>query len=189
MDSGRVFVRGDVVYVKPVSVNSNYIYTNYEQKGSRPFVIVSNDLYTQRCANVTGVFTTSQVRRDYPTHVKVDAIGKLKDSVVLCESVATIDKTSITTFMAHLPPEIMNKIDQAIAFHVTDFEIKEAIRIYCELAEARKIKDTYGATVEVASLYHRLKNDFFAYCSKYKKAPDEVQDLIIKQYNVEAAFI
>ena len=65
------------------------------QGGSRPVVIISNDICNQRSSTVTVAPITSRMKHlEMPTHV---LIGNLRDenSMVLAEQIQTIDKSRL----------------------------------------------------------------------------------------------
>lgn len=88
-----------------------------EQGGSRPVVVVQNDVGNRFSPTVIVLAVTSQLHKArLPTHVQVSAQGRglAKDSVVLAEQVRTIDKKRLKERIGLLPPETMARIDQAL---------------------------------------------------------------------------
>jgi mRNA interferase MazF len=75
--------RGDLVYV-----NLNPI-KGHEQKGIRPAIVVSNDIFNNYTKMVIVCPITSN-EKDFPTHYKLEDSKKIKGSV-LCEHVRSID--------------------------------------------------------------------------------------------------
>lgn len=88
-----------------------------EQGGSRPVVVVQNDVGNRFSPTVIVLAVTSQLHKArLPTHVQVCAQGQglNKDSVVLAEQVRTIDKRRLKERIGRLSPETMAQIDQAM---------------------------------------------------------------------------
>ena len=88
-----------------------------EQGGSRPVVVVQNDVGNRFSPTVIVLAVTSQLHKArLPTHVQVSAQGQglNKDSVVLAEQVRTIDKRRLKERIGRLPPETMAQLDQAM---------------------------------------------------------------------------
>ena len=75
--------RGDLVYV-----NLNPI-KGHEQKGIRPAIVVSNDIFNNYTKMVIVCPITSN-EKGFPTHYKLEDSKKIKGSV-LCEHVRSID--------------------------------------------------------------------------------------------------
>ena len=69
------------------------------QGGSRPVLIVSNDINNAKSNTVTVIPMTSRMKRsELPTHVWVDKeamSGMYKGSMVLAEQITTIDKSRL----------------------------------------------------------------------------------------------
>lgn len=67
-----------------------------EQGGTRPCVIISNNVGNQFSPCVTVALITSKVesKPNLPTHLELNAgnFGLAKKSIVLCEQIRTIDK-------------------------------------------------------------------------------------------------
>ncbi|HIS00898.1 MAG TPA: type II toxin-antitoxin system PemK/MazF family toxin [Candidatus Excrementavichristensenella intestinipullorum] len=88
-----------------------------EQGGSRPVVVVQNDVGNRFSPTVIVLAVTSQLRKArLPTHVQVNAgaQGLARDSVVLAEQIRTIDKRRLKERIGRLPQEEMERIDQAL---------------------------------------------------------------------------
>ena len=75
--------KGDVVYLdfNPTK--------GHEQKGSRPAVVLSNDIFNQYTNMVILCPITSNMK-DFPTHYKLEDTKKIKGSV-MCEHARSID--------------------------------------------------------------------------------------------------
>ncbi|WCF11770.1 type II toxin-antitoxin system PemK/MazF family toxin (plasmid) [Paenibacillus thiaminolyticus] len=88
-----------------------------EQSGSRPVLILQNDVGNRYSPTTIVAFITKVPKKMYmPTHEKLDKkISKLpEDSVVLLEQIRTIDKVRLTDRVSTLSPEIMNRISKKL---------------------------------------------------------------------------
>lgn len=104
--------RGDIYYADLSPVVGS------EQGGTRPVLIVQNDVGNKYSPTVIAAAITSQkYKTNLPTHIRVNAggCGLQKDSIVLLEQVRTIDKQRLKERMGNLPQEEMEKIDYALS--------------------------------------------------------------------------
>jgi mRNA interferase MazF len=88
-----------------------------EQHGVRPLLIVSNDRGNKFSPNVTvAVMSSSTTKSKLPTHVFIKARdgGMELDSVVMTESLRTIDKWNLMNKVATLTEEEMKQVNFAI---------------------------------------------------------------------------
>lgn len=88
-----------------------------EQGGTRPVLIVQNDVGNKFSPTVIAAAITSQKDKSaLPTHIEVNAqsCGLAKDSVVLLEQVRTIDKRRLKEKMGSLDNTDMGKVNQAL---------------------------------------------------------------------------
>ncbi len=105
-----VFEQGDIVYLDfdPQS--------GHEQKGRRPALVVSNNLYN-RVSNLTLVCPITHTDRNHPFHVRLDARTKT-DGVILCDQARMLDLQSRkASFEETAPDEIVAEVvDLLIGF-------------------------------------------------------------------------
>lgn len=104
--------RGDVFYADLSPV------TGSEQGGTRPVLIIQNNTGNFHAPTVIVAAITAKIAKPkLPTHVGLPAKeeGVAKDSVILLEQLRTIDKSRLKDKVSHLEPEIMTKVDVAIA--------------------------------------------------------------------------
>ncbi len=88
-----------------------------EQGGTRPVLVVQNDVGNQYSPTTIVLAITSQINKaKLPTHVEVsaDMIGLDKNSVILAEQIRTIDKTRLQQRVTMLNDEVMQRVDQAL---------------------------------------------------------------------------
>ena len=103
--------RGDIYYADLSPVVGS------EQGGTRPVLIIQNDVGNRHSPTVICAAITSRMNKaKLTTHVEIDARRSqiVKNSVILLEQVRTIDKQRLRDLVCHLDKEIMNKVDEAI---------------------------------------------------------------------------
>ena len=104
--------RGDIFYADLSPVVGS------EQGGTRPVLIVQNDMGNRHSPTVIAAAITSQTgKARLPTHIELSGhdVGLTKDSVVLLEQIRTIDKKRLREHMGRLDEAMMNQVDSAIA--------------------------------------------------------------------------
>lgn len=104
--------RGDIYYADLSPVVGS------EQGGTRPVLIVQNDVGNKFSPTViAAAITSQQFKAKLPTHIHVNAddCGLSKDSVVLLEQIRTIDKKRLKEKMGNLPSGEMNRVDKALS--------------------------------------------------------------------------
>lgn len=101
-------LRGDVFYADLSPT------VGFEQSGVRPVVIVQNDLGNRHAPTVIIAPITSKMKKtDLPTHVVIDDDAYIH-GMVLLEQVRIIDKSRLSTRVAHLSPTKMDEINCAL---------------------------------------------------------------------------
>lgn len=106
-----IFKRGDVYFADLSPVVGS------EQGGTRPVLIVQNDVGNRYSPTVIVAAITAQISKaKLPTHVEIhkEDVGLVKDSVVLLEQIRTIDKRRLTQRLGTLSPDLMKKVDTAL---------------------------------------------------------------------------
>lgn len=106
-----VVKRGDVYYADLSPVVGS------EQGGTRPVLIIQNDIGNRFSPTVIVAAITAQIQKaKLPTHVEIDAkkYGFERDSVILLEQIRTIDKQRLTDKITHLDEHMMSKVDIAL---------------------------------------------------------------------------
>ena len=109
MESTLKFQRGDIYFVR---LDSS---TGSEQNGTRPAVILQNDVGNTHSPTLIVATLTSKTEKKamQPTHCLVVPEG-LEPSIVQAEQIFTIDKSRIQNFAGHLTPEEMSRVDDAV---------------------------------------------------------------------------
>ena len=109
MESTLKFQRGDIYFVR---LDSS---TGSEQNGTRPAVILQNDVGNTHSPTLIVATLTSKTEKKaaQPTHCLVEP-EKLEPSIVQAEQIFTIDKSRVQNFVGHLTPEEMRRVDDAV---------------------------------------------------------------------------
>ncbi|BAQ08944.1 type II toxin-antitoxin system PemK/MazF family toxin [Sporosarcina sp. FSL W7-1349] len=103
--------RGDVFFADLSPVVGS------EQGGTRPVLVIQNDIGNRFSPTVIIAAITAQIQKaKLPTHVEIDAAryGFERDSVILLEQVRTIDKSRLTDKITQLDDHLMEKVDEAL---------------------------------------------------------------------------
>ena len=88
-----------------------------EQGGTRPVLVIQNDVGNKYSPTVIACAVTSQLTKaKLPTHIEVrqGQFGLPKDSVILLEQIRTLDKRRLKERLGQLDAETMSKVDRAI---------------------------------------------------------------------------
>jgi mRNA interferase MazF len=88
-----------------------------EQGGTRPVLVLQNDIGNQFSPTTIVAAITSQISKaKLPTHVEVTSFisGLEKDSVILLEQIRTIDKTRLKEKVSSLGEEQMEKAGKSL---------------------------------------------------------------------------
>lgn len=112
----RTIKRGDIFYadLNPV--------VGSEQGGTRPVLVISNDIGNRHSPTVIVAAITSRVhtKAKLPTHTAVNDFGGFdKNSIILLEQIRTIDKQRLKQHMGMMPENIMARVDKALAISVS----------------------------------------------------------------------
>ncbi len=103
--------RGEIYYAELNPVVGS------EQGGTRPVLVIQNDIGNQYSPTTIIAAITSQISKaKLPTHVEVTArrSGLERDSVILTEQIRTIDKSRLKEKVTVLDEESMARVNQAI---------------------------------------------------------------------------
>lgn len=107
--------RGDVFFAELSPVVGS------EQGGTRPVLVIQNDIGNRFSPTVIIAAITAQIQKaKLPTHVEINAkkYGFERDSVILLEQLRTIDKSRLTDKITHLDEALMVKVDEALEISV-----------------------------------------------------------------------
>ncbi len=89
----------------------------HEQAGTRPVLIIQNDIGNQYSSTTIVAAITSRIsKKRLPTHVEVSAedSGLPRDSVILLEQIRTLDKERLIKRMGELFPQRMKAVNWAL---------------------------------------------------------------------------
>jgi mRNA interferase MazF len=89
----------------------------HEQAGTRPVVVLQNDIANDKLNTVMVAPLTSNLKaKGYLLTVSVEAKsgGLTKDSVILLFQVRTVDKRRLERKITHLDETIMEQVDEAL---------------------------------------------------------------------------
>ena len=81
-----------------------------EQGGTRPVIIVSNDVGNTHSGTVIVIPLTSQTKRKLPTHFALVEDWLPYSSTALCEQVRTIDKSRLKEQLGKLPEHQLTEV-------------------------------------------------------------------------------
>jgi len=103
--------RGDIFYADLSPVVGS------EQGGTRPVLIIQNDIGNQHSPTTIVAAITSHIEKSrLPTHIEMPAApgGLEKNSVILLEQIRTIDKSRLMEKVTSLEAEMMARVNQAV---------------------------------------------------------------------------
>lgn len=112
----KTIKRGDIYYAELNPVIGS------EQGGTRPVLIISNDIGNRHSPTVIVAAITSRVhtKAKLPTHTAIrDFEGLNKDSIILLEQIRTIDKKRLQEYIGMLSESEMARVDKALASSVS----------------------------------------------------------------------
>lgn len=104
--------RGDLYYADLNPVIGS------EQGGTRPVLVVQNDVGNKYSPTVIVAAITSQTNKaKLPTHVPIESSEKYgisKNSIILLEQIRTIDKKRLQEKIGNLDENILRRVEDAI---------------------------------------------------------------------------
>ena len=112
----KTIKRGDIYYAELNPVIGS------EQGGTRPVLIISNDIGNRHSPTVIVAAITSRVhtKAKLPTHTAIrDFEGLNKDSIILLEQIRTSDKKRLQEYIGMLSESEMARVDKALAISVS----------------------------------------------------------------------
>lgn len=119
--------RGDIFYIT-YSKNFNDSYS-YDTAG-RPAVIVSDDHLNRGSEYVEVVYLTTKIKRDMPTHADVFCKSP---STALCETIHTVEKDRIGTYVRTVSNEEMEEIERglrsSLGMGTLDSDMKKVVSV------------------------------------------------------------
>ena len=106
----REIQRGDVFYADLSPVKGS------EQDGTRPVLVIQNDVWNKYSTTVIIAPITSSIKKKgLPTHVQLPAhAGLPENSMVLLEQVRTIDKCRVDQYIMTIDENSMAQVNKAL---------------------------------------------------------------------------
>lgn len=98
-----VFKRGEIYYIE----SNNGI--GHEQRGTRPALIVGNNIGNKYSPVLEIIYFTLQHKRHLPTHVYIRGHG-----TALCEQIFTVDKSRVVKKKGECTESDMRRINRAL---------------------------------------------------------------------------
>lgn len=111
----KTIKRGDIYYAELNPVIGS------EQGGTRPVLIISNDIGNKYSPTVIIAPITSRVhtKAKLPTHTMVrDFEGLDKESIILAEQIRTVDKQRLGEYLGTLDRRFLVSVDRALAISI-----------------------------------------------------------------------
>lgn len=107
----HIVQRGDIYYANLEPVVGS------EQGGLRPVLIIQNNTGNRHSPTVITAAITSRSKKScQPTHIHLNAAscGLSRDSTVMLEQVRTLDRCRLSSYVGHISPNQMAKINKAL---------------------------------------------------------------------------
>lgn len=106
----RTIKRGDIFYADLSPAIGS------EQGGTRPVLIVQNDVGNYHSPTVIVAILTSKSKKKLPTHISIHSgEGNITmDSKVLLEQIRTIDKFRLQKYVGSVSDDTMDRVDRAM---------------------------------------------------------------------------
>ena len=106
----REIKRGDIFYADLSPAIGS------EQGGTRPVLIVQNDVGNYHSPTVIVAILTSKSKKKLPTHISIHSgEGNITmDSTVLLEQIRTIDKFRLQKYVGSVSDDTMDRVDRAM---------------------------------------------------------------------------
>ena len=104
----KTIIRGDVFFAKCDKTIGS------EQSGTRPVVVIQNNIGNKNSPTVIVAMITSQVKKAMPTHAYLHNPNFWKPSCVLTEQLRTISTKRLKGYICTLDKEDMEKVDKAL---------------------------------------------------------------------------
>ncbi|MFA6662643.1 MAG: type II toxin-antitoxin system PemK/MazF family toxin [Bacilli bacterium] len=161
-----------------------------EQNGIRPCLIIQNDLGNKNSGTISVAPLTGQIKKNYPTHVKISRREGLDiDSTICIEQTRVVSKrrmfyNGVPIKIMDLSPERIFEVNVAIEkeFGLIDvlyssdcaFELVEQIK---KLESNIKVKQSR----DLVDILDGKIDDLVTYCKKYNRSIDRV----IHEYEYE----
>ena len=108
------FLRGQVwFYSEPNNCVSKHNSQDCVQRGSRPVIIVSNNIGNKKSPVITVVPCTTQSKADLPTHFNFQLDATV--NTVLCEQIFTVGKADLMTYRGTLEDSEVSMLNRCLS--------------------------------------------------------------------------
>jgi mRNA interferase MazF len=106
-----MLIKRGQIYFANLPMNVGHV-----QTGTRPVVIIQNNTGNQHSPTVIVACITSQLKKpEQPTHIMFSGFpGKIKNGMILCEQLYTIDKTQLKKLIGSLNEHGQKELDKAL---------------------------------------------------------------------------
>ena len=106
----KVFEQGDIIFLNFTPQSG------HEQRGRRPALVVSNNVYN-RFHNLLMVCPITNTDRDFPSHVRLDSRTSTT-GIVMCDQIRAVDVSSRSGEYVEKAPEdiVAEVVDQIVSF-------------------------------------------------------------------------
>lgn len=167
----KTYIRGDVFFAELEGSGSI-------QSGTRPVVIIQNNIGNKHSSTVIVATVTSQMKKvSQPTHVivKKDSMNNLKcDSIILLEQIQTINKINLKFKIGRLNEKDVERLNEALSISValeTEKKFKIINRKMMEIRDLEVSLALYCNNIELRDRLLREREvamkDVQYYCEKY----------------------
>ncbi|SDA31248.1 mRNA interferase MazF [Ruminococcus sp. YE71] len=119
MENIKRIRRGDIYYTNIEDIGQA---VGSEQSGSRPAVVIQNDVGNKYSPTTIVAFITTKPKKYLPTHVRLHTKMLFFSSTVMLEQIRTVSKDRLEKYIGTLNKAEMEKIDRAIC---VSLDIKE----------------------------------------------------------------
>ena len=89
-----------------------------ETGGTRPVVIIQNDVGNMFSPTIIAAVTSKTKKQDLYVHVGIEenSGGLTEGSTIMLEQIRTIDRSRLIKLLGHLDKSVMRKVDKAVSF-------------------------------------------------------------------------
>lgn len=167
------YYRGEIYYIFPKDAVGS------EQMGSRPGIIVSNDMGNEHSKIVEVVYLTTRDKKPLPTHVEINSARH--QSIALCEQIETVSKERIGNYINSVTQNELNEIERAL---LVSLDINCNIKGSKKLEAWEKLIEEWENTEEVLVELEEVSEEVMEEIIKTQPAPILLSEPV--QVNLEA---
>lgn len=134
MEKEQQIFRGQIYYVSFYDSDSHVV------KGTRPAVVISNDVHNRFSGTVVVVPITTK-RKDYPTHMDIELDSGIYGQI-LCEQIITVDKSWLGDYKDTLTEDMIKELDRTLCLEL-QIGGKDAFQYELQLRKVEEAKKNY----------------------------------------------